>query len=275
MEQRSRNRLIVPLVLGIVLAPVYAIAQGGPDGTPGGLMSQIPPGMYGRGRLDMQGLPFDIGKRLAQVGALRSIVPLRLTVQNIKAAVPILKKIETAENALAVGANKAVDDEFHALLSAKPESMPASRTPQLRTLLQQYNNQRQSAWAELTKAIGAAKAVGLRRLVEPGMMMGIEPGMGGGPQPGVPEEPDRAGGPSGQPSKDGEAQPPDDPQGDQPEPGMQPNGARARQHGQPNDSRSRFGGQRPFMMGFGGFQPRISITDLIDLLEKRAAAMKP
>jgi hypothetical protein len=213
----------------------------------------------------------ELGKKLNQIMVLREMVPLRLTVEDLTTALPALKKLRDSEKALQATVDKLLEQEKKALLLATPDDPPRVEIGQL---LQHesagFRREQQETWAKLTDAIGGQKAGGLRRLCAGAEGMG--PGDRGVPAPG------------GRPAN----RPPTNP-GDAGEPGMlpplvEPQGEgfgpvgppEIPQKGEPIPPRAQIGATRPGMPGAMQpfLPPRVSLAELVELLEMKLAALK-
>jgi hypothetical protein len=244
----------------------------------------------------------EMAKKTASVMALRQMYAMRLTAREISAALPILKEIRDAEKALASRASQALDEELRALLAADPESPPPPDSGmRMQQAMEQFNERQRSGWESLGRAIGPERAQMFQMLLSMGPGPGFggpgfAPGRFGPPQPGgfpgaprgpegarprlvpptpaplSPEAPEPAAPVLGLPALElgppepggfagGPAAPELFQQPPQPGFGPGPQGGRA----------GPFPGGQPGMPFFG---PRLSLQDLIDLLEQKLAAMK-
>jgi hypothetical protein len=266
----------------------------GPMGTPAGMMSPL------------FATPETAGK-MVSIMALRQINAVGMTPRDLGAALPILRSMRELEKNTDARLNQILDEEKRALLAAPPNApFPPDSGQRVQMITESYRQQMDGAWMALTKGIGPDKAGLLRSLIEGGPMMGMN-----GPMPpgGFGVGPNFPGAPNGQPQPFGSPPlPPGQPDERAPQPGIQapnPGSAQDAQRppfGQPNG----FDGQRPGQPGFGGRPgqpgqgsgfpgqnpgnfgpgmpgmsgmagmggPRMSLADLVDLLEQKQAAMR-
>ena len=97
---------------------------------------------------------------------LREMLKLGLTADDIAKALPLLHRLRDAESQPPANPEQALEDEYQALLRAKPgDPLPPSSTLKLQDAARFYREEQASGWAELAKQIGAKKAGGLRELV--------------------------------------------------------------------------------------------------------------
>jgi hypothetical protein len=266
------------------------------------------------GMMNFMPNPPEITKRMLSIMELRQINGVGLTSRDISTALPTLKTMRDADKALETRSIQILDEEKRALLAAQPDSPPPPDSGQrMQEANEAFRQQMARGWETITTAIGPEKAGGLRNLVEGGGMMrpggpngpggpggapmppGAGPGQPGqfgndiGPAPGA--QPPRLGNRRGGADGPGAAAQPGDnarftPNAQAPSPGGQVGfggqdggqgqfGGRPGQPGQgqgfPGQQRGRAGQGMPGM-GFGG--PRISLADLVDLLEQKQAAMR-
>lgn len=255
----------------------------------------------------------EMAKKMVAIMALRQINAAGFTSRDITAALPILKSMREAEKTLEARSNQILDDEKKALLAAQPNAPPPPDSGQrLQEATEGFRQQMDRGWGTIMNAIGPEKAGMLRGLVEGAGMMPGGPTPQGGFGGGAPGPPGAANGQPGvfgngpvPPAPMPEA-PPAEPGADAPQPLLPPtpDGGAPETQSQPAAAQAQggFGGQgrgqngfggrspqpgqgRPFpgqgprrfgqpMPGFGMGGPRISLADLIDLLEQKQAAMR-
>lgn len=255
---------------------------GGPGGMQGGMMKPMP------------NMP-EMAKKMQSIMALRQINGVGLTARDISTALPILRTMRDAEKALETRSLQILEEEKRALLAAQPGApLPPDSGQRMQEASEVYHQQMARSWEAITKGIGPEKAGGIRGLVEGGMM---RPG-GGNPMPPGQGQPgpfnNRRGQPGGGPNDGGRAdrqqpQPPEDEGGFGPGPQGPPPGGDVGFGGQ-DGGQGQFGGNRgqqgqPFPrqgpngpnQGRPGMVPggaRISLTDLVELLEQKLVAMR-
>ena len=353
----------------LAVAPLAASAQddsqiafqGQPQGFPQGGFGGpgaggFGPGGPGPGFQQMPMMPFqqmpEMAKKMASIMALRQMMGMRLTANDIAAALPILRSMREAEKALEAKSSQLLDEEKRFLLTASPENPPqVDIGEKMARANEEFRQKQEKAWDSLSAAIGREKTMGIRSLLGqggpgPGMMgpgrFNGPPGGLGGPGPGA--GPGGFGGPPPGQAGFGNPNGPGFPGGQPPQPGQPGVGIGRRQGGQGNfanrgggraqggggrqfDGSGRLGGQQPGQpgqfpggppqggfgggggqfpggppgqpgqgpgigpggggpfggqgpgpgmmgpgMGFGG--PRVGLSELIDLLEQKLAAMK-
>ncbi|MCL5283717.1 MAG: hypothetical protein M1330_03265 [Armatimonadetes bacterium] len=221
----------------------------------------------------------NLPQKLAPVIALRQIVQSGLTKKDIADALPILKQLAADKKELETAVDSAISQEKqHLLSSSGDDSLPAVESSALRTALNRFHRQQQDLWNRLNDRIGDTKAHVLQSLVSPvsgpmPMMMRGMPGRpsGGGPF-GPPNGPSMQGGPPMGPPNQGGPQTGPPNQGALQSWQIRSAGGFARQVDQPG-SMPRPGMGVPMMPSIMPFIQRISLTDLIQLLEQRLAAM--
>lgn len=155
---------------------------GGPGQAPGG------PG-FGQGPFQPPGPPMspEMARKTASIMALRRIHGLRLSAENIRATIPILKRLHEAEKEMAAASTRALDEELQALLSAGPDSnVPGDSGDKMRRASQRFRDASEDSWSSLAREIGEEKAGGIQSLL-----------MGAGPGPMGPMPPFGPGGPGG------------------------------------------------------------------------------
>lgn len=293
------------MVAAILALSVTALGQAGRPGQPRpGLMG--PGQMLGGGPFMPSVTPMDpaLGKLTMQIMALRQLHDAGFAAKDLATAVPVLKEMETGEKALRERSEKALQRELQALLAAGPDDNPprgSGEALQEAGMEHQRNTSRQ--WERLTEAIGDRKVDCLRRLLgaapPPGWfpnMPGVGPGMGIGP--GTPGGgPDPRGG-QGAPPRGPEPEPGNMPMADFASadewPGPMPEAQAPQGPAPPLQGRRRPGqggqggpqppgffpgqtgfpggpGNMPFMQPIG---PRLSLGELVDLMEQKLAAMR-
>jgi hypothetical protein len=225
----------------------------------------------------------EMAKKMMQIVALREMLEMRLTAKDISAALPRLKELRDSEKNVQNQAEKLLEEEKQALLAASPEDpQPPDSGEKMRQLMERHRQVQEKTWAALYESIGRDKVAGLRRLLgqgPPPVGPGSAPGAPGVPGPGPgrfnppnPVPPDRPG-PQTVP-------PPDNPPDDAaalPEPAQRPDPFRP----SALPSNRRGPGQYTPPVGQPGvpqappvFQPRLSLVDLVELLEQKLNAMK-
>jgi hypothetical protein len=112
----------------------------------------------------------EMARKTSSIMALRAIVQMGLTAKDIQATLPILTELQGAEKALQAEADRVLDEEKRALLSAKPGSLPAEDTggQKLQEASNRYRERQQESWKSVAGAIGQEKAIALQRLVQGG-----------------------------------------------------------------------------------------------------------
>jgi len=247
----------------------------------------------------------ELAHKTAEVLALRRIVRMRLTAQQTASALDALRALQRAEKAARSQAEKALDDERRALLSATGDPPPASNSAQrMREVGDALRNAREAAARALDEAIGPENGRALLSLVQGSMpmmptgtarpRMGVPPGGPG--QPGQPPFPGNVGAPPGGPQPPaGPGMQPGQPSPPAPQPGQPP--APGRRLGElgagrrPRDGRAG-GPMGPMFPGAPGqpggflmppspfvFQGALApgalpLDALVELLEKRVAALR-
>jgi hypothetical protein len=234
----------------------------------------------------------ELGKKLNQILALRNMVPLRLNVKDLTIALPMLRKLRDAEKALKANSEKLLDQEIRALLTATPEDPPRVDVADLlRHEASGFRRTDDEIWSELAGDIGAPKANGLRRLcggLEPPRVPSGPYDLGELPskrQPVNGSEPSEDPAPTGPvdvPLPDISGPPNVDPAS--PAPPMAVPGYAAQQdpgpRGGPVDAPKPGARARGVGVGQAGAPPsflpqaRISLAELVELLELKLAAMK-
>ena len=293
-----RSQLSSLLVAAIILTGASATGQqpgGFPQGGPGmGMRGGQGPFMPGQGGPGMGPMTPTLAAKTAQLMALRRIVGLKLTRDEISAALPHIKALRAAEKAMESAAERALDDEKKALLAAGPNTTaPRGGGLKMREAADTLSARHDETWKALAEAVGPAKARGLQQLVGGGGVGGFQmqpgmpgmPGMGGpaGGMPGMPGagggmRPNagqrgggqgmrrQPGGPGGMPGGGMEG-----PGG----PGGMPGGMPGM--GGPGMGPGPMGGGQPGMGNPGGMMGampvRISVGELLELLEQKLAAM--
>ncbi|MBM3493634.1 MAG: hypothetical protein FJX72_04825 [Armatimonadetes bacterium] len=287
--------------------------QGGPREQgrfqgPGGQM-QAPgfPGMFQPGQMFQPGhmMQPELAAKTAQIMALREIHSARFTAKDIGVALESLKQMREAEKALQTKSEQVLEGEKRALLAAGPDDdAPRGTGEAMREAAEAHRAKLERLWAKLGDNLNERKVGSLRRLLgemfgPPGMMPGRMQGMPGmGPGPGGPGGPGMGPGGPGGPDRRGGGEPPNDSDEDgsffgeapQPEgqvgappPGQgRPGGRAAGQGGvrRPNAPAGGPGFQGPGMGGpmgmppMMGMGPRLSLADLVELLEAKLAAMR-
>lgn len=98
--------------------------------------------------------------------ALREMLKLGLTADDIAKALPLLRRLRDAQSQPPADPAKALDDEYQALLKARPgDPLPPSSAMKMQNAAQFVQDEQRTVWADLTKQIGAKKTEGLRSLV--------------------------------------------------------------------------------------------------------------
>ncbi len=326
----SRTFFGAALSAALVATSVAAVAQAqrrgpGPQGGP-------PQGRAGR-QAPGPGMPMlqpgramqpEMAAKIAQVMALRELHAARFSAKDISAALPVLREMHEAEQALQEKSLQALEREKQALLLAGPDDEPpAGSADAMREAAENHRAKMERLYAKLGEAIGEPKANAIRRLLgvamgpmnmmpgggpgfpgQPGMGMGPGmpqgPGMPppGGPGPGPGPDP-RGGHPESEfdvadapayPMFDGQGGPGDlepsfqGPQGPQGPPAggmVRPQRGNRQGPGGPAlpggpGAPGMFPGMggmmgMPPMMGLG---PRLTLPELIELLEQKQAAMR-
>ena len=287
--------------------PPGGFGQGGPPNS-GNFAPMIPPMPM------MGAQTPELAKKMAAIAALREIQNLRMTGRDITTVVPLLKELREAEKTLEARAGEVLEQERRALLAAGPETqVPPTSGERLREANDQYRAQSQRVWQSIFQKAGPHIGSGLQRLLQgnmfppmgpgPGIPGGFGGGQGFGPGPGAPGfPPPGADVPHGQPGRPGQGEV-GPPPGFPPQPGQPGGFGQNRPRGQ-----GRPGGQDPFRNvpgaptgqgvnpptpgqgppgapGFGRPAPmtgagpmmggaRISLAELIELLEQKRAAMR-
>jgi hypothetical protein len=258
--------------------------------------------------------PPELGGVTAQIMALRELHAARYSAKDVGAALEVVRQMREAEKALHAKSDQVLAAEKKALLAAGPDDdVPRGAGEAMREAAEAHRDKIERLWARLTDAIGERKAGVLRGLLGerfpmmgPGGMMPGQPPMGPmgpGAGPGM-----RPGGPGAGPGPGPDGPPPGgvfesafDPGA--PEPGGQVGGppegmpgGRGRPQPGMGGRQQRFGpgGQGPAggMMnrgpgmqppGMGGMMspppmmamgPRLSLADVVELLEQKLAAMR-
>ncbi len=279
---------------------------GGPaaSGRPQRMMPGLPvsPGMQPDGAM---------GKLTAEIMALRELHAAGFTARDVEAAVAVLRELAESERNLRGRAEDALNAEKKALLASGPDDAPPPPAAHgLGEASQEHARTMARLFERLSGAIGEQKAGTIRRLVGlfpqpmgpgvpgvpmpgmgPGMPLQGAPGVGGRPsgpapgqQPSGPGGPEPPLGPEGVLGRQG-PMPPQGPVGPVPQgPGfgpMPPQGP----PGQPmmgppwmQPGNQPFPGMMPpaaYMLGgVHPVAPRLTVSELLDLLEQKLAAMK-
>ncbi|HSV73700.1 MAG TPA: hypothetical protein VLH79_08075 [Chthonomonadales bacterium] len=239
----------------------------------------------------------ELARKTAEVLALRHIVRMRLTAQQTAAALDVLRELQRAERTARTRAERALDDERQALLAATHDQPPVPVAGErMREIGSDLRTARLTAWRSLDEAIGPGNGRALRSLIQGAApAMPIAPGMLPMGAPGQPAFPGRFGGPPAPGDLLGGLQPPDG-GGVQPGQPIAPGG----RPGQPGIAQRPRAGRpgAPGMPPAGGFpgmpgQPggflmppspwlfpgamapgALPLDDIVDLLEKRLAALR-
>ncbi len=115
---------------------------------------------------DAPALTPELAHRTSALSSLRAIHRLGVTREEIAAALPILKEIQAAGQALVEESERALEEERRALLAAKPGAeVPAASGERLRQATERAREQQGKGWEALGKAIPAEKATALRQLL--------------------------------------------------------------------------------------------------------------
>lgn len=292
MERRSTYRMILAIVPITMCLPAGARQDspgvprqdqpalqrpqqpGQPDyqgrfGAPGQPQPPFPgqgfngPGPFGPGPgMPMMGNPMmgspmmpELAKKTVRIMALRNILGMRFTSDDIRKSLPGLRALRDSEKELQRAAEQALEDEIKALLAAEPDSPPPpDGGARLEEVMRRHQERSGRIWGELANAIGQRKVEGLKGLVGQGGM-GMMPGnpFGGGPGPGFGDPGAGFGGAGG---RFGGGQPGFDPNGRAGQPGAgrnrRPDLPGAPDIG-PQPPRAGFGGNQG--APFGGFEP--------------------
>lgn len=289
MERRFRNGLMGALFALCTMGGAMAVcAQDAPPNIPGpplgGPEGPLPPGQgpgfsgppgFGPGP-GMFGNPMpELAKKMTTLMALREMLGMRLTAKDISTALPSLRELRDAEKSLKTQAEQALDEDKKALLAAQSENdAPPDSGEKIRRLMERYREKQEDTWQSLAKSLGGEKAGGLRQLIGQGGGPGPFRGgpAGGPPLPGADNVPGFA--PTPPPPNQDRIRPDGGPERQAPpgQPGTTPRGRPGfgqGQPGQPFPGRPQGRGMTmPFM------QPRLTLPELVDLLEQRLAAMK-
>ncbi len=280
--------------ISLVTASAGGQARRGQPGPPG--QGNPPMGMPGMPPMFPNPAPIDpvLGKLTMEIMALRQIHDGRFTSADIAAALKALKEMNVSEKALHERTEATLKEERSALLAAGPDTETLPRgVGEMNDAAQAHRAKVDRLWNGLIEAIGEKKVDRLQSLLGHGGPMG-GPGMmpGGGDRPPM-------GGPGMMPGG-----------GDRPpmgEPGMRLGGGSLEWHedlvqdplsGPGNPGFAQGGAvpplqgpgrppmqgpgrmqQRPFpgmgaRLGVMQFGPRITLAELIDLLEQKLAAMR-
>lgn len=219
----------------------------------------------------------EMAKKITKLAALREMHRLGMTVEDIEKALSHVRALRDAETRLRTRSEQLLDQEIQALLAARPDDPPMPETADaMRRLAEEYRQTENQTWEALSRAVGPLKSDVLRRLVsgperrpEGGRPDFVRPGDAA---PGPSEGPEGLG-----PPEQGMLNPP-------PVVGMQPGQGQGQRQGPPP------GGQRTTPAGPGvqgpGFapqpgsqfqplmQPRLTLSELTELLEQKLAAMR-
>ncbi len=107
----------------------------------------------------------ELAQKTREILALRQMLALHITAQDISVALPALRELRDAEKALEREASKILEDEKRALLAAQPDDpQPQAGEDRLRQAMERYRQQQDRIWQSLERSIGRAKAEGLLRL---------------------------------------------------------------------------------------------------------------
>lgn len=128
-----------------------------------------------------------LGRKLQEVVALRTLLALHLTAQDIDFLLPKLRALKQAEQTLQLHVEQDIDTERQALLADGPNAAaPPDSSAKIAGELALYQQRRDLIWTDVTNRLGSEKSEGLRRLA--GL---ADPPALGPPKPGprpVPEE---------------------------------------------------------------------------------------
>ncbi len=254
MERRSKQQFAGALiVLGLGILPALAqFPGGGPGGFPGG---------FGASPILLGASSPEMNKKLTTISALREILGLKLTNQDISSALPSLKALRDDEKLLQTQSLDALTEEENALIAVQPGGqLPPDSGARLQQLHEQHHETQENGWSALVKKLGQEKTDGIRslvgqeapRLFAPGAAPGGFPGAGavGAAPGGLPgaNNPLQRGGlqPGGGPETHPDALPP---------------------FLRGNNNR-RGGPMMPFMRG------RVNLEELIEAMELKVGATK-
>lgn len=238
-----------------------------------------------------------LGKLTLEIMALRQVQEAAFTAKDVETTVNVLREMAASERQLQEKAEQALRAEAKTLLAAGPgEDPPRTSVGVMGEATQEHMRRIEALMGRLTEAIGERKAETVRRLlgmVPPLLGPGMPPGPGGfapgpGPQPprggepGAPQhfdhhQPQRGGEP-GVPPPFGPVQPPQPGgpgkrggRGPGVGPGM-PWGGGPLEQGPGAAGMPGMGPQGMDIMQLVG--PRMSLTELLDLMERKLSAMK-
>lgn len=113
----------------------------------------------------LQAIP-ELSKKMNRIMALREIVRVGLTRQDIQAALPTLKSLRDAEKAMRSASEKVLDEEEKALFAAEPANVPKEDSgKKIRAELEKYRKTEGDAWRTIEGEIGRQKTLSLRMLL--------------------------------------------------------------------------------------------------------------
>jgi hypothetical protein len=172
--ERSLEQRIEPTVEKDPLAapkphkpPSTGGAAGGAKITPPGVRSN--PTLSEKLSMQMvtnPALPARLSQKLVLNLALRYLLELQLTDAQLGAALPLLKEMRVAEQALEAECEQAIEAENQALLAARPGTpVPAENRERWRLALSRYQLQEAQLWLKVVEATSLPTANGLRALL--------------------------------------------------------------------------------------------------------------
>jgi hypothetical protein len=104
--------------------------------------------------------------RLRRVLVLRQLLALGFTSADIAAALPLLRNLRDINTAPPADPDRAIEDEYRALLRANPgDPLPPNSVAKITDAAHYYRDEQAKIWNSLQRRIGARKADGLRTLL--------------------------------------------------------------------------------------------------------------
>jgi hypothetical protein len=108
----------------------------------------------------------EMAKKTRDIALLRQMLALKLSARDIERALPLLKEMKDADKAVPSRPEQAMDEEYRALLEAKPgDPMPPSSSEALRDAASGFRSRKQAIWEKMAQQIGREKAAGIRGML--------------------------------------------------------------------------------------------------------------
>jgi len=100
--------------------------------------------------------------RTRRIMALRQLLKLGFSKEDIETALPLLQRLRDIKTPPPTDPEKAMDEEYQALLKAKPtEPLPPSSTEKIMDAARYYRTEQTKIWTEMTQRLGKSKSDGL------------------------------------------------------------------------------------------------------------------